>query len=300
MADTIILPAGIYTLTLLGANEDLAATGDLDLIGTVIITGAGQATTIIDGNATDRIFQTLTNGTVATISGVTIRNGNSGAGPGGGVSVSNGTTLTMNNVVVTNCATGALGEGGGVETSGTLTLNNVAITNNTSPGGGVNNGALGVMTLTNGTLSGNSDRAINNSGTLTLTNVTISTNTTAGNGGGLDNSGTATLVNVTISGNTSTVLANIGGIRNLGTINVGNTVISNNTPVNCGGNALTSTGNNLSSDATCNLAGAGDVNSTDPLLGPLAANFSRLQTHALQAGSPAIDTGNAPDLSRDG
>ena len=293
VADTIILPAGIYTLTLLGANEDLAATGDLDLIGTVIITGAGEKTTIIDGNATDRIFQTLTNGTVATISGVTIRNGNSGALPGGGFSVSAGTSLTLNNAVVTNCVTGAAAEGGGVDNSGALTMNDVAITSNTSPGGGVNNGATGTLTLTKGTLSGNSDRAINNSGTLTLTNVTISGNTTTGNGAGLDNGGTATLLNVTINGNTSSVITNIGGIRNAATVNISNSIISNNTPSNCGGVALTSTGNNISGDATCNLAGIGDVNSTDPLLGPLAPNFSRFQTHALLTGSPAIDTGNA-------
>jgi len=291
-ADIIILPPGTYVLTLLGAGEDLAATGDLDLLQPVIITGARPATTIIDGNAADRVFQTLTAGTVTTISGVTIRNGNSGADSGGGISVSNGTSLTLNNALVTNCVTGLAGEGGGIESSGTLTMVDVAITNNTSPGGGINNGVAGTMTLTNGTLSGNSDRAINNSGAITLTNVTISGNTTAGNGGGLDNGGTATLTNVTVSDNTSSVVGNIGGIRSDGTTNIGNSIISNNAPLNCGGaGALVSQGNNLSSDATCNLAVAGDVNSTDPLLGPLATNFSRLQTHALLVGSPAIDTG---------
>lgn len=44
-ADTITLPAGTYTLTLVGANEDAAATGDLDITGTVTINGAGAATT---------------------------------------------------------------------------------------------------------------------------------------------------------------------------------------------------------------------------------------------------------------
>jgi CSLREA domain-containing protein len=292
-ADAIILPAGIYTLTIAGAGEDAAATGDLDIIETLTISGARPATTIIDGNAADRVFQTLTTGTVTTISGVTIRNGNSGADSGGGISVSNGTSLTLNNALVTNCVTGLAGEGGGIESSGTLTMNDVAITNNTSPGGGINNGVAGTMTLTNGTLSGNSDRAINNSGALTLTNVSISGNTTTGDGGGLDNGGTATLQNVTISDNTAPAPANIGGIRSDGTTNIRNSIISNNAPVNCGGaGTLTSQGNNLSSDTTCILAGAGDVTNTDPLLGPLATNFSRLQTHALLVGSPAIDTGD--------
>src|SRR5262245_49409250 len=39
--DVINLPAGIYTLTLTGANEDAGLTGDLDITGTVTIEGAG-------------------------------------------------------------------------------------------------------------------------------------------------------------------------------------------------------------------------------------------------------------------
>src|SRR5215470_16698607 len=39
-ADTIMLPAGTYRLTLAGALEDAAATGDLDLFGDVTIIGA--------------------------------------------------------------------------------------------------------------------------------------------------------------------------------------------------------------------------------------------------------------------
>ena len=38
-ADTIIVPAGTYNLTLTGANEDNAATGDLDIKGNVTIKG---------------------------------------------------------------------------------------------------------------------------------------------------------------------------------------------------------------------------------------------------------------------
>src|SRR5262245_25472102 len=54
--DTIKLPAGTYTLTLTGASEDATATGDLDLWDDVTIQGAGAGTTIVDGNATDRVF----------------------------------------------------------------------------------------------------------------------------------------------------------------------------------------------------------------------------------------------------
>src|SRR5438046_1414468 len=46
-ADTITLPAGTYTLAIAGAGEDAAATGDLDITGSLTINGAGAATTII-------------------------------------------------------------------------------------------------------------------------------------------------------------------------------------------------------------------------------------------------------------
>ena len=68
-----------------GAGEDGAITGDLDIItdasGVTTITGAGAATTIIDGNANDRIFQLMA-GVTAVISKVTIRNGNGGSDGG--------------------------------------------------------------------------------------------------------------------------------------------------------------------------------------------------------------------------
>ena len=49
-ADTILLPAGTYLLTRVGTNEDAALDGDLDIAHSVTITGAGAASTIIDGN----------------------------------------------------------------------------------------------------------------------------------------------------------------------------------------------------------------------------------------------------------
>ena len=70
-ADTINLPAGIYTLTVLGAGENAAATGDLDITGDLTISGAGAGTTIVDGNATDRVFDTpVSPPTTVSISGV--------------------------------------------------------------------------------------------------------------------------------------------------------------------------------------------------------------------------------------
>lgn len=50
-ADTIMLRAGTYRLTLAGAGEDAAATGDLDILQNLTIEGAGAMQTIIDASA---------------------------------------------------------------------------------------------------------------------------------------------------------------------------------------------------------------------------------------------------------
>lgn len=310
-ADTINLPSGTYSLTIAGRNEDLAATGDLDITGilaanalTINGTGLTAGSTIIDGGGIDRVFDIIGIAPV-TISNLTIRNGNSGGAVGGGIRTGGkGISLTLNNVIITGNTTGVaniegdainIGNGGA-----TVTMNNVAVTNNNPLGlvGGniISVGAGGSsLTILNGTISGNKDTAIGNSGIVTLTNVTISGNT-AVNAAAIDNkaASTVTLQNCTINGNTATAVGNVGGIRNAGTVSAGNTVITNNTPLNCNA-AITSRGNNLASDAVCiaNNPANGDVNNATPLLGPLADNGGSVLTHALLAGSPAIDTGTA-------
>jgi len=46
-ADTITLPAGYYTLTIAGANEEDNATGDLDILDDLTINGDGEGYTVI-------------------------------------------------------------------------------------------------------------------------------------------------------------------------------------------------------------------------------------------------------------
>ena len=65
-ADTIMVPAGTYLLTIAGQGEDIAATGDLDITDDVTITGAGADNTILDGNGIDRIFD-ISASTVAIV-----------------------------------------------------------------------------------------------------------------------------------------------------------------------------------------------------------------------------------------
>src|SRR5262245_16304137 len=52
--DTILLPSATYSLTITGADEENAATGDLDIRDSVTLTVVGPAPAVIDGNLIDR------------------------------------------------------------------------------------------------------------------------------------------------------------------------------------------------------------------------------------------------------
>ena len=263
--DTIILPSGLYVLTIAGAGNNSATSGDLDISEELTILGAGARTTIIDGNRLDRVFD-VRNPVPVVISGVTIRNG---AAPG-------------------------LGDGGGIATvNGPLTLTDVAFVGNSA---GRNGGAIfvsgGSTVLTGVSLIGNSagdggGGIVMKTGTLLLTNVTISGNTAVNDGGGLQaNNVTATLTNVTISANSAGVGGGIS--QTIGSVRLKNTIVANNTGGNCS-DPVVSLGNNLDSGNTCALTGPGDLINVDPMLGPLQNNGGPTDTHALAAGSPAVD-----------
>jgi hypothetical protein len=67
------------------------------------------------------------------------------------------------------------------------------------------------------------------------------------------------------------------------------TLLTDNT-ANCDGPTTpTSLGYNLEDSTSCGLAGPGDRSGIDPLLGPLADNGGPTFTHALPAGSAAVD-----------
>lgn len=203
------------------------------------------------------------------------------------------------------------GEGGGIYSQAIAangpTLVDVVFSGNTasSTGGGMYN-ASGNAGLTNVTFSGNS--ADYGGGMLasdaypTLTNVTFSGNS-ADYGGGLyatylNHSGRyATLINVTFSDNSATLSG--GGIINFahGTI-LKNVIIANSSAGDCvigdtGTVSATYTLVEATGNDACGLAdGAnGNITGRDPRLGTLNNNGGATSTHALLAGSPAIDSG---------
>lgn len=297
-ADIISLPAGTYILSIVGTGEDANATGDLDITGVLTVSGAGANTTIIDGGGIDRVL-TVRPGATVIIDKVAIRNGNPGAGFGAAGILNTG-TLTLTKSIVSNNT----GEnfGGGIFSSGTLTLTDTTVSDNillglNTSGGGGGIFSEGTLTLNRTTISGNTTIGrgggiYNLDSTATITNSTISGNTGLNGGGIFNRFGTVNVVNSTIAGNTAT--DNGGGIWNFGgTMTLKNTIVSGNTAAtaadDCAG-GKTSLGYNLAGDASCALGGVGDLNSTNPLLGPLAGNSGPTRTHALLPGSPAIDT----------
>ena len=291
-ADTIALPVGTYTLT----------DGQLQISDDLTISGAGQATSFVDGGLVARVF--FISSVTVDISGVTIQNGAIGNADGGGIINLRG-SMTLTDVTVSS---NSASSGGGItNVQGSMTLTNVTVSSNTaanSGGGGILN-VHGVMTLTNVTVSDNSDTTfagagtggggITNVGAMELTNVTVSGNSTIGFGGGIVNGsslaigGVMTLTNVTVSGNTARVDG--GGIFNgNGAVTLYNSIIANSTPDNCAGSsAITSGGHNLEGADSCGFTAPGDLTNTDPLLGPLQDNGGTTETHALLPGSPAID-----------
>jgi hypothetical protein len=55
--DASEVPAGNYVLAIPGIGEDLAAAGDLDILGDLILTGSGMDETVIDAAGLDRVLE---------------------------------------------------------------------------------------------------------------------------------------------------------------------------------------------------------------------------------------------------
>ena len=227
--DRIDVPAGVYNLTIAGLG---ISAGDLDVLQSVSIHGAGAGQTIVDANGIDRVFD-ITLGTVL-IQGMTIRGGRVDDpeslldGTGGGIR--NEATFTLADSVVSGNL-GTLGAGVG-NYNGTLAIERSVITGNgdgaTLGGGGVANYSYydpASVSISDSTISGN--RASDGGGirnyaydgiaSLTLTRSTVSGNT-ADQGGGIFNRGAyyveenvaahLTISNSTVSGN---VASSTGG-----------------------------------------------------------------------------------------
>jgi len=238
-------------------------------------------------------------GSPMTATGIVV-SGNSTTINGGGIYNEGETTIT-NSTISGNTAEG----GGGMFLTGSneVVIRGTTLSTNRAVGGGAISGRSGVtINLTNSTLSGNIGSDVGagfyTNGSANLNFVTIANNLagadspTAGSGINVfpASSGVnvVTLKNVLLSANKK------GWVDGMDATAIA-ALLSANCGVTGGGIPVTTLGNNLSSDASCDawLTAPTDKKSVDPRLGVLADNGGPTLTHALVAGSPALSAGAA-------
>lgn len=193
-AGDIDFAAGVTTVTLTPGNGalTLAATGGIEIVGpganALTVNGGGSSTTHLS------VFS-VSAGDQALLYGMTISGGYA-AGFGGGGVFNQGTLTVLDSAISGNTS---IGNGGGIENSGgALTVLDSTISGNTANtnGGGIDNEATGATaSITESTVSGNSDSgggeggggiATNVGTVMTITASTIWNNTdgASGDGGG--------------------------------------------------------------------------------------------------------------------
>jgi hypothetical protein len=284
--------SGTIDLFLTGA-DDTNLGGDLDILNSVSIQGPGANVLAVEQRVLfERVFDVRpAAGSSVAISGLTITNGFSGSGDGGGVNLATAATLALSAVEIT-----ANGTSDGL-------------------GGGVHQGVIGsVLIITNSTIDTNSTGLADGGGILiqhgsaTITNCTISGNTAGGGfGGGVGIFGVGIGPNVTIRN--TTIVGNRGdigggvGVELGATATLSSTIVAGNTSNRGGdinGAVLTTSDHNLigidtgltgiTDGMNGNLIGTA-ATPINPLLGPLQLNGGPTRTRALLAGSPALDKG---------
>lgn len=287
---------------------EFSVTGTIDLASqlptiseALTITGPGQTLLTIDagGGATSanfdvyRIFEIDGSGGLidVEISGLTLTGGDQ-ASNGGAILTSENLTLT-DSTIIDNIAF----RGGAIyNAAGTTTIERSRLTGNVgfSKGGAIY--SAGTTNIDSSTIDDNhatyGGAAYNTSGSsITLNSSTISGNFAENGGGAIDNYGTVNLSHSTVTGNGTYLFG--GGIR-FGTTTLSHTIVSGNeaqgSPSNLYSGSFTGDFNLIGSDAT--VAGTGNVVSDDPGLLTLANNGGPTPTHALLAGSAAIDAGD--------
>jgi predicted outer membrane repeat protein len=245
--DTIKLPAGTYTLTLSGLDENFldsdpsgtltplvvnvgdATVGDLDISRSVRIEGAGASSTLVqwssaDGVTRDRIFHVNADAGTVAVSLV-------------GMTLSGGQTLEQ--VIKTGPVSGSgdlsttyyLRRAGGaiaVGPAAAVVLVDPNVSGQANAAGRGGSKKPGTTEETGATLS------------ISLSGVVVSGNSAQGDGAGIYTAAAMTASDLVVSNNTSTT--NGGGVYNEGNTSVSNATFSGNTAE--GGGGFFGTGSN--------------------------------------------------------
>ncbi len=190
--DTISISAGVYTES-------------LTLNKAISLTGALSTTTKIHAISSQRVI-TVTGSVISNsvvISGLTFYGGNTSA-VGGGMVITNGASIQLTNVVITNNVANDYGGGIFIDFDGALTMMTSQVLSNTTSGasgGGIHNN-YGTLIVTNSGFKNNRSLSISgggimNWGAATLINSAFENNSaspTSGSGGAVSSVGGTTLV----------------------------------------------------------------------------------------------------------
>lgn len=247
------------------------------------IRNTGQLTlndSLVKGNQTPRGGGGINNARgLATLNSSLITENTAGRN-GGGIAINAGGVVKATRTAIIANSAGI--DAGGILNQSTLELNESLVARNTAVGlgGGIRNRSS-VDNLVPASLQ--------------LVNSTVAKNS-ALLGGAIYTSRDADapfnnsvfLTNGTIHENSAESVVNGQG----DSVSLKNTIIASTTGPACSG-LITSLGGNLATDTTCGLTAPGDLPGRNPLLGPLQNNGGLTDTHALLAGSPAIDAGSA-------
>ena len=297
----IFLPASVnmYILSIPGASEDNSLAGDLDILSSMEISGAGASVSKIYSSNTDRVFH-IYNTSNITLRNLEISAGESSSGAGGGIFIQNSKNVTMQSIVVTKNHAASAGGGIALDRNSSAIIDASSISYNTSQQGG------GIL----------------NEGTLTLKNSIVNNNTGSVANGGIDNNAQGTgymeMVNTTVAENLSPIAAGVGSYTNITILNstivanlgtglytgtnapgwVKNSIIAlqSNSGINCAINspAFASAGHNIENGNACGFTGPGDQTGVAylGLLVPYSYNGGPTETYALSIDSPAVDAGD--------
>ena len=259
------------------AGQTIVLSSSLVVTKNVTVDGMGLAVPVtLSGNGAVRILKVGGNARVSLAGLVLARGNDAGA----------------------ECSDGSFSRSCGgalkIDAGAAVTLTGSTVQSSTAYfGGGISN--FGSLLVEASTVAGNvgiwDGGGLYSKGATTIRNSTVSGNTGNYGGGVCGVDGITTLQNSTLSGNTANGGGG-GGLRQYGgTLHYSNTLMAGNfTGGDCHVSAAsvisTNVNNLVQNGAICSPAFTGD-----PVLAPLADNGGRTWTHALLAGSAAIDAG---------
>jgi hypothetical protein len=245
------------SITFSGVGVVTLTSGELLIQKSLTLAGTSPASLTVRrspdaGTPAFRIFHISGAQTVVNISGLTITNGLTPAGDGGGGAFNDGATLALVNCVVSGNTSEAASGGGVANLGGTVNIGGCAIVYNATTGigfgGGLFNNGAATMSISDSNVSGNKAAGsggggIINCATLDVKRSTVSNNSSAKQGGGLDNEGgVATLTDSTLSGNTAGGAGTGGAALDISfpgeqsaSLRLVNCTVTNNSGANCGG-----------------------------------------------------------------